>query len=406
MTGFTWTVEIDGTDIAGMVMETGTITYGRTDVFDQPTLPICSLDLITQDTDPRVAALYPEFSLGQILGTSGFTDGYSDTYAGPSSRLGVMVPVTVAVGTDSGFTDTYVDEYAGYNAVRFTGLVQAIDYAPDLIRLTVLPPVEAWGRLEVGGTDDSTQIPVEADTARIQRLCDEAGVDITIHGSAGPDVRAIPVNTNPSALLAQVQDVAATARGLFYVDRTGAAHYRTAANLAVTYLSTDAVTLPPGATPLGGFTMSLDASMVRTHVIIEYGEPDGVTNLRPFVTATDTDLEAAGYGRREYRGTVDLDVEADAQDYADAVLAQFAPTWEVPAVQVDMVDSTDAEIGAMVGLDLGAWASMPAFLPGSPVVEYAAPVLGYTESLSTNAWAITWHLSPSTIHVYPLGASA
>lgn len=401
MTGFTWTVEIDGTDIAGMVQETGTITYGRTDVFDQPALPVCSLDLITQDTDARVAALYPEFSLGRMLGVSGYTDGYADVYAGPSSRLGVMVPVVVAVSTDSGYVDTYVDTYAGDYSVRFTGNVQAIDYAPDLIRLTVLPPVEAWARLEVGGTDDTTPIPVESDTARIQRLCDEAGVTITIHGSAGPDIRAIPVNTNPSALLEQVQDVATTARGLFYVDRSGAAHYRTAANLAATFSSSDAVTLPPDVTPLGGFTMSLDASGVRTHVIIEYGEPDGVTNLRPFVTATDAGLEAAGYGIREYRGSVQLDTEADAQDYADAVLAQFAPTWEMPAVEVDLADATDSEIGAMIGLDLGAWASMPTFLPGSPVTEYQAPVLGYTENLSTNAWAITWHLSPSTLPVYP-----
>lgn len=406
MTAFTWTVEIDGNDIAGMVMETGTITYGRTDVFDQPALPILSLDLLTQDGDARVAALYPEFSLGQILGVSGFTDGYADVYAGPSSRLGVMVPVVVAVTTDSGMVDTYADDYAGYTFTRFTGNVQAVDYAPDLIRLTVLPPVEAWARLEVGGTDDTTPIPAESDTARITRLCTEAGVTITLHGSGGPDVRAIPVNTNPSALLEQVQAVAGSARGLFYVDRYGAAHYRTAANLAATFLAGDAVTLPPAATPLGGFTMSLDASGVRTHVIIEYGEPDDTTNLRPSVTATDTDLESTAYGRREYRGSVQLDTEADAQDYADAVLAQFAPTWEMPAVEVDLSDSTDPEIAAMIGLDLGAWASMPTFLPGSPVTEYAAPVMGYTENLSTNAWAITWHLSPSTVPVYPWEVNA
>jgi len=105
--------------------------------------------------------------------------------------------------------------------------------------------VEAWSRILVGGTDDTTPIPEETDTARVTRLCDEARVTVTIHGSAGPTLTEIPVNTDPTPLLASLQQVARTRRGLLVTDRDGATHYHTANATLLALDAGDAVAIPP-----------------------------------------------------------------------------------------------------------------------------------------------------------------
>lgn len=402
-TTFDWDVRLDGSNIATLIPETGRIDYGRASVWEQPQLPVAVIDLITVDNPAHVAGAWPEFSLGEHSMPSGFVDTYTDTYGGPASRLTLGSPLAITAVTPSGFVDTYSDEYAGIDLPRFTGFVQAMDYTPEIVRVTALVPQEAWARIEVGGTDDTTPIPAESDVDRVDRLCTEAGVAITIHGTTGPDLTAIPVNTVPSGLLDQLQAIARDARGLFYVDRAGDAHYRTSANLAATYLEVDAVELPSDATLLNPVAMSAELGTVATRVVVEYGDPDVDTNVRPTVEAVDEDLRVLLFGddgpHRTVRRTVQLDVEADAQDYADALLAALAPAWSMPNATVALSDATGPQIVAVAGLEQGVWVAIPTLLAGSPVTTYSSPALGYTEALSTNDWQITHHLAPSALPI-------
>jgi hypothetical protein len=241
MTTFTWDARVDGDNIAGIILDTGSVTDGRTTVFDQPQLPVAVIDLLTIDASATAAALWPDFSLGDHSQPSGFVDVYASTYTGVRSRVTIGAPVVITARTPSAFTDEYIADYVGgVDSVRFAGKVQAIDYTPDVVRLTCLPVSEGWARIEVGGTDGTTPIPQEADTVRVQRLCDEAGVDIVIDGGTGPDVIAIPVNTAPSGLLAQLQDIATSCRALFYTARDGTVHYRTQSRAYADHIAYDA----------------------------------------------------------------------------------------------------------------------------------------------------------------------
>jgi hypothetical protein len=231
VTAFTWDVRVDGSPIAGIVPQTGTITTGRQTVFEQPDLPLAIIELQTVDVRPEIASRWPEFALGAHSVASGFLDTYADAYAGGRSRITTGAPVTVTARTPSAFVDTYEADYtAGLDLLRFTGVVQAIDYAWDIVRLTCLPTAEAWTRILVGGTT-TTPIAQETDTDRVQRLCDEAGVTIQIDGPDGPEIIPIPADTEARPLWEQLQEIANDCRALLYVDRAGTVHYRTRSRL-------------------------------------------------------------------------------------------------------------------------------------------------------------------------------
>ena len=223
---FTWIATIDGTDVADLVIDSASVNYGRASQFDTGGLPTAVLQLVTTDAGADVGALV-EFGLGQHSMPSGFTTGYSDTYAGPLSRITLGAPITVQARTEAGFIPDYVDTYGGLELTRFTGRIQAIEYEWDRITLTCLPPQEAWGRLLAGGTDGVTTIPQETDTARVTRLCAEAGVSITIEGDPGPQLLPITPGTKASSLLAQLEAIAADCDALLFCDRDGVMHYRT-----------------------------------------------------------------------------------------------------------------------------------------------------------------------------------
>jgi hypothetical protein len=392
VTGFTWDVDIDGTNVAVLVPETGVIDYGRSSVWDQPGLPTAVIDLISVDADATIADLWPEFSLGGGVGASGYADAYADAYAGPSSRVLLGADVAVTAVTASGYADAYADAYAGVTLPRFTGIIQAIDYTTDAIRLTCLPRSESWSRIEVGGTDDVTPIPEETDIARVQRLCDEARVSIEIHGAAGPTLVAVPVNTTATPLATQLQAIANDARGLLFTDRAGVTHYHTQHSALLTAGEGSALDLPAAATLTGPLAMSLELGLVRTRVVVEYGNTDEVTGQRPTVTVEDAD-QAAEYGWRTYRATVQLRDEAAATAYAVAVLAALGPTWTMPNVTTAIRKLTDSQTAAVAGQELGEWVHVPTLLAGSPLEEYAAPILGYREDLSGKDWTITHHLA-------------
>lgn len=392
MNPFTWQAYVDGSDIAGLVVEGGTITYGRASVFEQPTVPVCVIELISKDAEPRVAALWPEFGLGDHSQVSGFVDQYADVYAGPSSRITLGAPVVIVAQTVSGFTDSYAATYAGDTFTRFTGYVQAIDYTVDRIRLTSVPAPEAWARLEAGGTDSVTTIPAEADTARVARLCAEAGVSITLAGTAGPTVASIPPDTNPSALWQQLEGIARDCGGLLYVTRDGMVTYRTAAGVATA--AAVEVTIPTNLVKSDPLAMSLELGLVRNRIIVEYGTADPVTNLRPTVTAEDT-ASVTRYGLREARYSTMLVDEADAQAYADWLLSCLDGQWMMPNATIMMSKGTPNEVSILAGLEQGNTVTIPTLLPGSPAASYTAPILGYSETLSAKDWELVMHLAPS-----------
>jgi hypothetical protein len=386
MSGFTWTVSMDGTDIKDIVLEDGSkVDYGRGSLFEQPAPPYAILNLPTRDSYPGTIDMFPEFGLGNHSMPSGFVDVYADVYAGPQSRITLGAPVQVNARTESGFTDEYDDAYAGISLTRFTGYIQAIDYKWDLISLTCLPDMEAWGRITVGGTDGTTTIPAESDVDRVQRLCTQAGVTIGIQGPDGPQITAIPPSTAASDLLTQLTKIATDTGGLLFTDRDGLVYYRTSG-----WTPPATTTIPAGATVRDSLSMNLELGLVRNQITVEYGD----ATPRETVTATDT-ASITAYGLREASYQTQIDLEADAQDYADWLLASLDAAWQLPDVTVLFTLAADTEISAMAALEQGSPVTLPTLLAGSPESSYSSTVLGYTENLSRSNWFITYHLAPS-----------
>jgi len=149
---FEWDVSIDGTNIADIVPEyESDISYGRTDVEDQPVPTTATINIITRDApdfQDWMGEDYPTFQVGGI--NSGFVDVYADGYEGATTSIVLGAPVTINAATPTGFQDVYVDEYAtGANYARFTGYITAIDYSHDRIQVTAAAPIEELTRIDV-----------------------------------------------------------------------------------------------------------------------------------------------------------------------------------------------------------------------------------------------------------------
>jgi hypothetical protein len=386
---FTWVCKVDGENIADLVVEGATVSYGRNALDEQPQSPVAVLDLLTKDKAPDLSAKWPEFSLGDHSQTSGYVDAYAANYAGPSSRITLGAPVSVEAITESGYVDTYGTEYAGESLRRFTGTVQAIDYTYEYVTLTCLPQDEAWARILVGETDELTTWPEETDIARAARIATAAGITLQVDGAAGPSVIERPANSRPEPALGMLQQLAIDCDALLYTDRYGVTHYRT-----VNYAgATRSVTVDPDLTLLDPMRMSLELGLVRNQVTVEYGDTDADTNLRPKVVVSDA-AQIAKYGLRDYSVATQLLNLADAETHANRILNALDPAWHMPAATIAFHTATAAQIGAIGNLEQNDEITLPELLPGSPTPDYTATVLGYTETLSGADWRIEYHLSP------------
>jgi hypothetical protein len=386
---FTWVCKVDGADIAELVLEGASVSYGRQSLDEQPQPPVAVLELLTKDKAPALVAKWPEFSLGDHSQISGYVDAYAANYAGPSARITLKAPVTVEAITASGYVDTYTDEYAGESLRRFTGTVQAIDYTYEYVTLTCLPDDEAWSRILVGELDDVTTWPEETDIARAARIATAAGITLQIDGTAGPTVIARPINSRAEWTLALLQQLAIDCDALLYTDRYGVTHYRTLNYAGVTRSEE----IPPTITMLDPMRMSLELGLIRNQVTVEYGNADIDTGLRPLVQVSDA-AQIIAYGLRDFTISTQLRDLADAQDHADRLLAALDPAWHMPSASVSFEHATAAQIGAIGNLEQGDEIILPELLPSSPTPDYTATVLGYTETLSGVDWQIEYHLSP------------
>lgn len=387
---FTIEAKVDGTDIAPITLAGARIDYGRTVITDQPSVPTAVLEILTRDAYPIAGDLYPEFGLGDWASDlSGFADIYADAYTGVTSRITLGVPVTIQVDSSGGFEDIYRDAYEGFSSRRFTGTVQAIDYTPGLIQLTCAAKSEAWSRILVGGTAAGQTIPVEYDKARATRLALEAGISLTVDGPDSVKVTAVPEKTNPRPLMDWLNDIAADTDGLVYTDRDGWVHVRTR---DWPHPDPTTVYLPPGATLVDPLQMSTDLGTVRNHITVEYGGPlaDGT---RAAVTVVDTD-SITRYGRRDYREATIIEEQIDAQTHADRLNDILAANWTMPDAVVTLaLVEEDRWKADLLSIDQGTNVLVPKLLPGSPMPDYPATVIGYTEELAVEDWRITFHLA-------------
>lgn len=393
MSGFRHVVKVDGSDIAPITLAGLRITYGRSTLLEQPSLPTAVIDILTRDALPDAAMDYPEFGLGDWASDlSGFTDAYGDAYEGVTSRITLGVPVQITAGTASGFTDAYEDSYNGADMVRFTGSCNAIDYDAGVISLTATPQTaESWSRLMVGATSASQTIPAETETARMQRLATEGGVALIVDGPPSVVVRKIVKKTAAKSLMAWLTEIARDTRAVVFTNRAGWVNVRTK-----DYVAPDKpiVPLTPGSVLIDPLRMKAELGGVRNDITVEYGD-DNANGDQPTVTSLDQE-SVDRYGRRDVRYSTIINTQADAQSYADWLNVQLSPAWTMPDVVVAVSLLDGATTYDVLNIEQGDTVTVSGLPLGAPEPTYTAQALGYTETLSYDDWQISFHLSPLT----------
>jgi hypothetical protein len=386
---FTFSVKVDGADIAGLVPSgEAEIVYGRQSVTEQPTPTSATVTLITKDAwdfTPDMGAMYPEFSLGDHSMRSGFTDTFEENYEGSKSRVTLGAPVVIGAHTPSGFTDTFEETYtSGADFTRFTGRIVAIDYEPDRIQLTCMSPVEELTRRIVV----PQSWPEESDVARAERI----DMAVTALGPSTGHMAPIADGQETTAF-ALLQSVAADNDALFYATRTGDVVYRTRGDSYANYA------LPPEVTLLDPLQMTAELGLIVNEVEVEWG----AEGARDAYLATHPD-SVTKFGPMDASFSTGLAREVDAIRYADTMIARYAlPHWSMPSAVVDMYFADDAERGMAAEIDLGDRVTLPKLLPGSPLSSYSSEVLGITETLSVDHWLLTLHLSAADAPVTQKG---
>ena len=113
---------------------------------------------------------------------------------------------------------------------------------------------------------------------------------------------------------------------------------------------------------------------------------------RPRYTVEDAD-QIAQYGIRDYAESTVIEYGSDASIYAQTRLEQLSPHWAMPDATVALHLADIPTVAAVCGIEQGTPVEIPQLLPGSPMHDYPATVLGYTETLSRSEWQITLHLT-------------
>jgi hypothetical protein len=100
------------------------------------------------------------------------------------------------------------------------------------------------------------------------------------------------------------------------------------------------------------------------------------------------------YGLRTVNYSPIIQLQADAQSYADWLNVQLAPWWTMPDAVVSVALLNGTEAFNVLNIEQGDLVRLPQLLAGSPSPDYEATALGYTETLSYDDWQIAFHLSP------------
>jgi len=379
---FTYDVEVDGTNIAGMTLTGATITYGATTTGQPPQPTVAFLELLTVDAFGDFAVDYPGISWnGGIL--SGFVDTYKDQYQGASSSLKVGKPVTIKISTTSGFVDTYIDDYsAGYDSTRFTGQIASLDYTPGLIGITAVDAAEALSRT----TLDTSEWPAETETDRVDRILTAAGVTGQIYSTGSTMLRPGAHMDGKATPWQHLIRTAISCGSVAWVNRTGVVSYRSDPVVDDYYVA------PPEATLVDPLKMSSEIGDVINTITVKYGD-------KLETTATNT-ASATAYGPRHASIQTELDSETDAAAFGASYVAseypgRGEPAWHMQNSSLHLGLASDPnEVANLLDADIDDVMTLPYLLPASPTPNYSARIIGYQESLDPFDWVIQYVLDP------------
>ena len=233
---------------------------------------------------------------------------------------------------------------------------------------------------------------------RAKRLFTIAGLGVgTYLADTGPDAHYGsahathgPLDTGGKTVLALGQETAQAERGLFFISPDGIV--RMADRYARAMSSTpDAVFDQEADTSGTDYSAPLRDAQIVNKVTV-------TTALGGSATAVDYDSITANSGTLASAITLGLDTAAQAADYANWVVSQFAtPFPRIDQITIDMLTSpTDGIHTAALNLDIGSRIQVTGLPAGSVSTIFEGYIEGFTEVYSSTEASITVDTSPVT----------
>lgn len=359
MTTYDWTVTIDGVNVSALVKAGGTIDYGRPTRNTGFSAPVAVFELFTQTTFPNYGGSWPTVNLEDD----------------------VIIHVTW-----DGVTQNR----------RFTGKVQALDWNPTGLRVTAAGTSVEWQRITADGIEDdispyADDISDETETARVQRLVDDAGVSITIEGVPARRVRAIPAGEIAQPLLDGLLRIADDCDALLMEDRLGVVHYRTR-----NFDRPAPYTIPTDIIERDSIDLAYERGTHINAVRVFYGEPDPVTGQQNAVYSNDTATYGTivTVGERLAELYTDIQYQGGAAGKASVYLEKNRLEWVVPDVVLMMSQATGAEADDIFDLQENWMVTVGSLPTGCPISSYAGDILGITDVMHETDYRVILHLGP------------
>ena len=255
---------------------------------------------------------------------------------------------------------------------------------------------------------NAAQIPAIADTvaaafgyagetaaARIQRVCDEGGIPVTIIGDPAVSTQMGPQFAEPR--LAQIRDAEQTDFGILAETRDELALlYRTRASM---YAQTPAVTIDYSAKVVAPPFEPVDDDESTRNDVTASRRDGGSYNLR--LTSGPMSVQDPPAGIGQYEDEVTVNVQTDAQ------LAGAASWWlklgtldaaRFPSVTFDLaadeIQNDPALLEAILSLEVGDRMPITNIQAADIPDDVDLIIQGYTETLDNVTWTITFNCAP------------
>jgi hypothetical protein len=321
------TITLDGRNVTGVTLDGVTITRGRSSIYEDIGTGVCVATLLSGDVAP-------------------------DAWQGVS-----------------GYTEDYSDVWTGAGATRFTGVVTAVDYTPGELTITAVDVLEQLGRIYV-----SAARPAETDFNRAFSIATAAGVTLTYTGSVSVELAEVQESTDP---------VTASRALLTVSDNTDAQVYATRENRLI-YRRRDTappavISIPEDVTLTDNLVVTQELGDVYNVERVGYGAAEDRRTVERINQASIT-----RYGRREWR-----QIETQLLSYSDATaLADYwlkhdaDPGYRVREVAILSVVGDDSWNVIADAIDIFTPVRISGLPTGSPIPDFTAAVLGYTETIT------------------------
>lgn len=351
------TVQINGTDYTSNTLNGVQITYGRTNIWEQPRAGFANIQIKNDDNSPL--------------------------------NIKLNEPVTISV-----------DNFTGTPTVVFTGKVSSISNSVQAIgsnakvvihTVTAIGPLADMSRV----LTHLTNWPKEYDDDRLSRILTDSGVSIDVIDTPGV-YEFTDSNKSPADCYTKAAYYAQMAFGYIYETTTGEVGYANESRRTVEAATNGYFVIPTNVILGNSIQSQINTNNLINDVLLEY-------KANATVTSTSASSIAA-YGLRAIDLLTELEDGTQAQFQADryitlrstpeTVLQNFTVQLNAPAI-------TSSVLNKLISVYMGLPIQVSAFPSGIFNGIFRGFVEGWTMTISEQTASLNLNVTKNTLSITP-----